>query len=468
MEAAGILPGARSGDASDYIQPFELQAVAFDTAHLRFEVSGLAPARLGRDWLAFPEHAPTVMLDSADVVYAGYGISVQGQEHNDYEGIDVSGKVVIARSGAPDGLDSVRTFGGTFAPDDFLLKWVSAAQRGAAAIVVLEHPEALAQWEDYSTLASGRAMSLAGDEDYVPVMPYLFLSEAFGEQVLSSLGVPAESVAGGSAGLAPVEAKQPLTLHLLPRRERAASGNVVGYLPGAADADSFVAVGAHYDHLGTRNGDVFNGADDNASGVVAALAAARALADDARAGAPPERSVVFVFHSAEEKGLLGARHFTEQPEESVVQSMEHVVAHVNLDMVGREHPDSLYVVGASRMSSALGELVNETNRALGEGRPLFVLDRVFDDPDDPERIYQRSDHFRYAIHGVPVVFFSDGMGANWRKDTPADDYHRVTDDPEKIHIDKLERVSRLVYELVHRAAQSERVFPIDGEIPVDD
>ncbi|HEX7070018.1 MAG TPA: M28 family peptidase, partial [Rhodothermales bacterium] len=238
-------------------------------------------------------------------------------------------------------------------------------------------------------------------------------------------------------------------------------------LPGTRDSSRFVALGAHFDHLGVGAEGVYNGADDNASGVATVLAVARAFADDIAAERPTDRSVAFVFHGAEEKGLLGAEYVTSHLERSVFGAADRLVAHMNLDMVGREHPDSLYVVGAYRLSSRLGALVDSLNQHLGGSRPLFAFNRAYDDPDDPEKIFERSDHFAYAKQGIPIVFLTDGMGANWRKGSDEDDYHSPADDPDKLDYAKIARVSLLVYEIARHAAKASAQFPIDGMIPVE-
>ena len=461
LQSAGLQPGGNGQNARSFFQTFELETVQFDTAHTRLAFAGIGEAVLGRDWISFPEHSPVVLMDSVGIVFAGYGIADPRQGHDDYALIDPVGKIVVALAGAPEGLDSVVTFNGAFAPGDFLVKWLAAAQRGAVAIIVIGEPDALDLWEDYATISVGRSMSLPEEELYIPAMPYIFLSESYGDRWLQALNASPDSLT------VPVELADSVTLHLAPRRSVATTQNVIAYVPGTLATDEFVALGAHYDHLGMKNGDVFNGADDNASGVVSLLAVARGLALDVADGASLDRSAVFVFHAAEEKGLLGATYVTAYPETSIIGEIENVVAHVNLDMVGREHPDSLYVAGAYRLSSTLGELVDELNQALGEDGPLFYFDRTYDAPDDPERIFERSDHYEYALKGVPVVFFTDGMGANWKKGTDEDDYHSVTDDPEKIDVNKIARVTRLVYHLSRRAADASVQFEIDGTIPTE-
>jgi Zn-dependent M28 family amino/carboxypeptidase len=164
---------------------------------------------------------------------------------------------------------------------------------------------------------------------------------------------------------------------------------------------------------------------------VALLALARAFVQSP----PPRRSVLFVWHTAEEKGLLGSAYFTDHP----TVPLDSIVAQVNADMIGRNSPDSLYVVGPvaapGGQSRALGVVVDSVNATLATP---FAFDREWDSPTHPEQIYYRSDHYNYARKGVPIVFFTSGLHA---------DYHRVTDDVGKIDFAKLAHVDLLLFDL---------------------
>ena len=180
-----------------------------------------------------------------------------------------------------------------------------------------------------------------------------------------------------------------------------------------------------------RGDSVAHGADDDGSGSVALLAVARAM----RQSPPPRRSVLFVWHTGEEQGLLGSDYFTAHP----TVPLDSVVALVNVDMIGRNAPESLYVVGPGAaprgQSRRLGLVVDSVNARLS---PPFILDRAWDTPTSPERIYFRGDAYHYAERGVPIVFFTTG---------PHADYHQVTDKASHIDYDKLAHVSRLLYAL---------------------
>jgi hypothetical protein len=226
--------------------------------------------------------------------------------------------------------------------------------------------------------------------------------------------------------------------------------NVVAVIPGSDPAlrHEYVALGAHLDHIGRRapsddaggasgTDDINNGADDDGSGVVALLQMAEAVASGPR----PKRSLLFVWHTGEEEGSWGAKYFTAFP----TVPIGSIVAQLNVDMIGRSRapdddnpldagltgPDEVYIVGSRRLSHELGDVCDRVDREyLG-----LRLNYHYDAPDDPERIYERSDHYEYAQKGIPVAFFFTGLHA---------DYHRPSDEVSRIDFVKLQKVARTV------------------------
>jgi hypothetical protein len=196
-----------------------------------------------------------------------------------------------------------------------------------------------------------------------------------------------------------------------------------------------------------------NGADDDGSGSTALLAIAKAFAT----GPKPKRSVVFVWHTGEEAGLYGSRYNADFP----VVPLEKVQAQLNIDMIGRDDCDNaegdytntLFVVGADRISTDLHNLIVETNGAMGN--PL-TLDYELNDPADPESVYTRSDHYSYAAKGIPIAFFTTGLHP---------DYHRVSDTVDKIKFPKMTRIAQLVYEAGFSIAATDRVLERDNKGP---
>ena len=199
---------------------------------------------------------------------------------------------------------------------------------------------------------------------------------------------------------------------------------------------------------------VFNGADDDGSGSITALEIAEAFALRAER---PRRSLLFVWHTAEELGLYGAQHFSEHP----TVDRDKIVAALNLDMVGRGTaadienggPGYLQLIGSRRLSTELGDLVETANVEGGYG---FTFDYTYDADGHPENYYCRSDHYHYARWGIPVVFFTTG-------DHP--DYHQLTDEPQYIAYDKMARVGRLVMDVADRVANLDRRVVVDKPKP---
>ena len=244
------------------------------------------------------------------------------------------------------------------------------------------------------------------------------------------------------------------------------SKNVVGMVEGAdaSRRDTYVFYGAHLDHEGYRYAPtgrgasagptpdlIYNGADDDASGSSALLGIAKAFATGPRA----RRSTVFVWHTAEEEGLAGSRYMAEHP----VVPIEKIQAQINIDMIGRNRHDdpaqgeSVFVVGADRISTDLHNLLVATNQAV---RQPLTLDFEYNDPADANSFYTRSDHFSYALKGIPVAFFFTGVHP---------DYHQVTDHADKILFPKLVRIAQLAYELGFNVANSDRTLTRDHRGP---
>jgi Zn-dependent M28 family amino/carboxypeptidase len=196
---------------------------------------------------------------------------------------------------------------------------------------------------------------------------------------------------------------------------------------------------------------IWNGADDDGSGTVALMALAKAFAASPR----PRRSVLFVWHAGEERGLLGSSYFVDHP----TVPLDAIVAQLNMDMIGRNRDDkpaeanTVYVVGSDRISSELHEINREANGALAE--PL-TLDYAMNDPAEIEQMYYRSDHYSYAARGIPVIFFTTGLHG---------DYHANTDEIGKIEFEKLARIVELVYQTGRRLADRQQAPIRDNKGP---
>jgi len=231
--------------------------------------------------------------------------------------------------------------------------------------------------------------------------------------------------------------------------------NVMGFIEGTEKPEEIVVISAHYDHDGIKNGELYPGADDDGSGTVAVMEIARIFREAEKKGIKPKRSILFLHVSGEEKGLLGSKYYSEHP----IFPLANTVANVNIDMIGRvdkDHDeatrDFVYVIGSEMLSSDLHKAVLAANENLG-----INLDMRYNTPDDPNRFYYRSDHYNFAKHNIPSVFFFNGVHA---------DYHRPSDTPDKIEYDLLTRRTKLAFNTVWKIANAENRPVVDKESPM--
>ena len=398
-----------------------------------------------------------------------------------------AGKVVVM--GGPAGRDGRPGFGF----DPRLLQRYREAKALAFAVLDAAPPELRAFLTRPQVTLEGQDDGAAGPR----TGPLLLFTTA--EAASAMLGRPVDGALPGVEGR-PVDALLGITEGPVAFPAR----NVVAVLRGADPArrGTYVALGAHTDHVGTaeapvdhdslrafnrvmrpqgaedqpgtptaaqaariaalldslrrarppRTDSVYNGADDDGSGTVALLEIAEALA----AGPRPRRSVLFVFHTAEELGLYGALWYTDHP----TVPRDSIVAGLNSDMIGRGRagdtrgggPGYAQLIGSRRLSSQLGDLVEEVNREGGHG---FTFDYQFDTPGHPQQFYCRSDHYAYARYGIPVTFFTTGSHP---------DYHQLTDEAEYIDFAKLRGMTRLIHDIALRVANLDARPIVDGPV----
>ena len=227
------------------------------------------------------------------------------------------------------------------------------------------------------------------------------------------------------------------------------SENIWAFIPGAEKPEEVVIISAHYDHVGMKNGEVFNGADDDGSGTVALIEIAKAFAEAKKEGHAPKRSILFLHVTGEEHGLLGSKYYSDNP----VFDLKNTVANLNIDMIGRSDKENegknyVYVIGSDMLSTELKKI----NVAANKATQNLELNYKYDDPNDPMRLYYRSDHYNFAKHGIPVAFFFDGIH---------EDYHQPTDDPEKIDYPLLQKRAQLVFATAWELANRKERIVVD-------
>ena len=402
------------------------------------------PLEIGTDVMPLvnlgPGIPPAKRSAEGEVVFAGYGNSAAKPRRDDLMGLDLEGKVVVVVNGAPTGADSA-TRARLEAPDAISERLARILARRPAAIVVLLVGKGTELFTDAISQMKG-GVSLRGSDTDTPdnarPIPMILLGVPKAGSPLLPAGWPADDHPQLLKG-------RRLTARVVQEHVPFTAYNVVAVVRGSDPslARTFVALGAHYDHIGVVapvNGDsIANGADDDGSGSVSLLAMARTFQQSAPR---PKRSILFVWHVGEEKGLLGSSYFTEHP----TVPIDSIVAQLNADMIGRNAASLLYTVGPrtapNAQSRRLGAIVDSVNAT--EPAP-FAIDRSFDSPTHPEHIYERSDHYNYARKGIPIVFFTTGLH---------DDYHKPSDEASKIDYEKMARVARLMRNVVLAVANS--------------
>lgn len=228
------------------------------------------------------------------------------------------------------------------------------------------------------------------------------------------------------------------------------SENIWAYIEGSEKPDEVLVISAHYDHVGMKNGEIYNGADDDGSGTVAVMELAKAFMKAKKEGHGPKRSILFLHVTGEEHGLHGSRFYSENP----LFPIKNTIADINIDMIGRRdnlNPNDnnyIYVIGSDRLSSELHAINEEVNSKYTKLR----LDYKYNDRNDPEQIYFRSDHYNFAKKGIPAIFFFNGIH---------EDYHKPTDEVEKIEFDLLTKRTKLAFALAWELANRDKRIVVD-------
>jgi len=443
------------GDSGTYLQHFnvEVSRPGRNLSIVAKRASGESKTyKLLSDFLVFPRGLTSQTL-SAPLAFAGYGISSPDSEYkyDDYEDIDVRGKIVLVMGYEPEEKDSTSIFNGV-KPTRFSsrrgsqLKARIAKEHGAVGVLYMpevgDHPTVAALARFLGEFVAKGIMDLpnAGQQES-PALPVFVITKQVANELLQPSGTNIDELhARIDEKLKPVSFDiqgTEVTLNLDLKKDLLQTENVVGFLEGSDPVlkDEVVIFTAHYDHLGTgTDGAIYHGADDDGSGTTAVLEIAKAFV---RNPEKPKRSILFITVTGEEKGLLGSLYYTDHP----IIPLKNSVADLNTDMIGRVNPyyenslDSsryVYVIGADKLSPELRATLERANRETVN----FKLDYKYDDPSDPNEFYRRSDHFNFARKGIPIAFFFSGTH---------DDYHRPTDTVDKINFDKMANTVKLIY-----------------------
>lgn len=376
----------------------------------------------------------------SEVVFAGHGIAYSS--FDDYKDLNVIGKIVLVMDGVPSSYKG--------APVNIRTKLFNAQKRGAAAILVASGNFPRRQ-------ARGRDMY----KDLYTPSQYLntyYVSEKAAQAIT---GIDWSNIKEDvkNEQLIPKVYAANIHLEMEKRVVKMESTNVLGVLEGTDLKDEYVFITAHYDHIGMPNDTTINyGADDDGSGTVGVIELAEAFAKAKAEGKGPRRSIVFMTVSGEEEGLWGSEYYANNP----IFPLEKTTVDLNIDMIGRigseylKHKDSVnyvYIIGDDKISTDLAVITDQINKKYVK----MKLDRKYNDPKDPNKFYYRSDHYNFAEKGIPIIFYFNGVHA---------DYHQKTDTPDKINYDLLAKRSQLVFytawEMANRDAMLKRDLKLEA------
>lgn len=445
LEMYGAEPG---GDNGTYFQMITLGRSVLKAEGTLCAIDGKS-LELGTDYVPDAAVAGDVQ-GPAVFVKSGWTNAQKGIDP--MKGLNLKGAIVVTDGMLPDGVARRDTFN----DPNWESPAVAAKRYGAAAVVTVSGLPGGQGWKrQVDRMTQGGRFSIQSPDRPVGV-PSITVSPEVGETLKSS------ALNAMRAEFPPNAPTVSIKLNAV--NETQTTQNVIGIIRGSDPVlkNEFVALGAHYDHVGVgqpdnRGDTIYNGADDDGSGTVAMLEIARVVA----AGKRPKRSLIFVWHCGEEKGLWGSQYFAAHP----TIDFSKLIIQVNMDMIGMSKKPgdtnpanadltdsrSIYVIGPKLISSDITKTLTAVNDATVK---MNLLD-TYDTTSDPNRYYQRSDHYSYIAKGVPAIFLFSGSHEN---------YHRPSDEVSQIDFDKLQTTAKLLYAMAYEFAMQPERPRIDGPL----
>ncbi|MCF8459983.1 MAG: M28 family peptidase [Flavobacteriales bacterium] len=435
-----------------YFQPFKLQLTYPDTVKL---VVGNDSLEFLKDMYYFPGFGD-MLIKTENLLYLGFGID--SEKYSDYKDAKVKGRVVMISGGEPTDKNGISWVSGTKEKSNWTVDWAKkielAQTKGAKALLVIDDnfTSSVSQFGRYIKRPD---LQLGERTEGQEGIPLIYISSKMANRILNGAGIKGghsklEAKINKKGDALKQELNVSVTIDVKKNREELTSENVLGYLEGTEKPNELVVISSHYDHLGKKGDDIFNGADDDGSGTTSLLELAEAFALAKKNGHGPKRSMLFMTVSGEEKGLLGSEFYTDNP----VFPLENTVTDLNIDMIGRidenHAPDSnyVYIIGSDKLSTELHALSEKTNETYSG----IDFDYTYNDEKDPNRFYYRSDHYNFAKNNIPVIFYFTGVH---------EDYHQPTDTVDKIMFQKMEKIARLIFHTAWEIANRDERLKVD-------
>lgn len=421
----------------DYFQALDLKEKVMSTKAVALNGQ---PLEFLKDYYVLPGSFNNTQKTLKNFVFVGYGIS--SDKYDDLSNLDLEGKVAVVLPGEP-AVDGKSLITGT----DKMSDWTTSRTKKNTALRAKKPSAIIFLNADMSRMAGNKAYFerpslVLGEEKKDNTLTLNFSKQAIDKLMANSSKTTDDLInqIKSSGKSASFSFNANLDVDLQNKLTQLEAKNVLGFLEGSDPVlkDEVMVISSHYDHVGVgEDGDVFNGADDDGSGTTAVLELAEAFVKAKKANRGPKRSILFLTVVGEEKGLLGSEWYSDHP----VFPLEKTITNLNIDMIGRvgdlhkgkeDSANYVYVIGSDKLSSTL-KVVNERNNAT---YTKMNLDYKYDDPADTERIYYRSDHYNFAKHNIPIIFYFNGTH---------EDYHKKTDEVKKINFPLLVKRAQLVF-----------------------
>lgn len=440
-------------DENGYFQPFTLNQAKWNEPSMTIDNEKFT---FLSDFYAFPASNVSLDYTTEEILFLGYGI--ESNNYNDYKGKDVKGKVLLVLEGEPIDKSGSYVVSGNDAPSEWSTNWrkklETASDKEAKAILFITSniKRNVKQFKYYLSNTSMKLKPKGEEEATYANSAYIskeMAKKILGKKKRRQMTYVINRIRKKGKPYSFVN-KINTRLKLTKEGGDFVANNVLGIIEGSDLKDEYVFITAHYDHLGVDNDKIYNGADDDGSGTVAALEIAEAFAKAKSEGQGPRRTVVVMTVSGEEKGLLGSEYYTDY---DPIFPLANTVVDLNIDMVGRiddRHTDGnyVYIIGSDKLSSGLHE-INETMNAK---HAQLELDYIYNADNDPNRFYYRSDHYNFAKNDIPVIFYFNGTH---------DDYHQPTDTVDKIEFEALCNRTKLVFFTAWEVANRDKRLVVD-------
>lgn len=395
-------------------------------------------------------------IDANEIIFVGYGIDEEN--YSDYKKVNLENKIVMVLDKEPVGNDSIYFISKSKTESPLLTSYrkkeEAARKRNAKALLIVSD-NIDSTYKQYHHRASTKTMRLQSKEPpKIHKTPVIFISKQMANEIID--GNKTNKIDDWKNQITKKKKSYSkristtIKTNIVVEEKIIDSENVLGYIEGTDLKEELLVITAHYDHLGVKDSVVYNGADDDGSGTVAVIELAQAFSIAKKEGVGPRRSILFLTVAGEEKGLLGSEYYTKNP----AFPIKTTIANLNIDMIGRvdvKHKDSIdyiYIIGSDKMSSELHRINENANKQFCK----LNLDYTYNDINEANRFYYRSDHYNFVKQNVPIIFYFNGIH---------EDYHKETDEISKINFDLMEKRTKLVFYTAWELANRDERIKID-------